>query len=538
MSSLSAANTKFTLDLFRQLRKDGDNVFYSPVSILSALAMLDLGARGDTALQMEKVLHFNEITEKATKKATAPHAGESGNVHHEIQKFLTELNKPSDAYNLKIANRVYGEKEFQFLQEYLDGIKKFYLATVESLDFKNAPEESRKKINSWVESQTNEKIKDLFPSGSIDQTTRLVLVNAVYFKGRWDKEFKKELTTEAKFWQNKNVSKSVQMMAKSGHFNFAFLEGVQAKILEIPYKGNDLSMVLLLPNEADGLQEMRRLHLVAVHKSLKQWQLNIRTSHEIVHSILSKNHLYLHDDLFFFPLTEKIKDLFPSGSIDQTTRLVLVNAVYFKGRWDKEFKKELTTEAKFWQNKNVSKSVQMMAKSGHFNFAFLEGVQAKILEIPYKGNDLSMVLLLPNEADGLQELEDKLTAEKLMEWTSPESMEMTNVNVCLPRFKVEETYDLVTILRAMGMEDVFCPKKADLSGMTGTQGLSVSKVVHKSFVEVNEEGTEAAAATGIVVEVTSAPMPPVSFYCDHPFLFFIKQKKTDSILFFGRVSSP
>ncbi|XP_027811609.2 serpin B4-like [Marmota flaviventris] len=390
MSSLSVANTKFTLDLFRQLRKDGDNVFYSPVSILSALAMLDLGARGNTALQMEKVLHFNEITEKATKKPTAPHAGESGIVHHEIQKFLTELNKPSDAYNLKIANRVYGEKEFQFLQEYLDGIKKFYLATVESLDFKNAPEESRKKINSWVESQTNEKIKDLFPSGSIDQTTRLVLVNAVYFKGRWDKEFKKELTTEAKFWQNKNVSKSVQMMAKSGHFNFAFLEDVQAKILEIPYKGNHLSMVLLLPNEADGLQE----------------------------------------------------------------------------------------------------------------------------------------------------LEDKLTAEKLMEWTSPESMEMTNVNVCLPRFKVEETYDLVTILRAMGMEDVFCPKKADLSCMTGTQGLSVSKVVHKSFVEVNEEGTEAAAATGVVVKPTSAPMPPVSFYCDHPFLFFIKQNKTHSILFFGRVSSP
>ncbi|XP_077648450.1 serpin B4-like isoform X2 [Urocitellus parryii] len=369
MGSLSVANTKFTLDLFRQLRKEGDNVFYSPVSILSALAMLDLGARGNTALQMEKVLHFNEITEKATKKPTAPHAGESGNVHHEIQKFLTELNKPSDAYNLKIANRVYGEKEFQFLQEYLDGIKKFYLATVESLDFKNAPEESRKKINSWVECQTNEKIKDLFPIKTIDQTTRLVLVNAVYFKGRWDKEFKKELTTEAKFWQNKDV-------------------------------------------------------------------------------------------------------------------------------------------------------------------------QAKILEIPYKGNDLSMVLLLPNDADGLQELEDKLTAEKLMEWTSPGSMEMTNVNVRLPRFKVEETYDLKTMLSAMGMEDVFCPQKADLSGMTGTQGLSVSKVVHKSFVEVNEEGTEAAAATGIVVKLTSAPMPAISFYCDHPFLFFIKQNKTHSILFLGRVTSP
>ncbi|KAG3293752.1 serpin B4-like [Ictidomys tridecemlineatus] len=248
MSSLSVANTKFTLDLFRKLRKDGDNVFYSPVSILSALAMLDLGARGNTALQMEKVLHFNEITEKATKKPTAPHAGESGNVHQEIQKFLTELNKPSEAYNLKIANRVYGEKEFQFLQEYLDGIKKFYLATVESLDFKNAPEESRKKINSWVESQTN---------------GRAVLAAVVQ-----ETEEEKESLGAAsdsrglsEYRAQAIVLEDIQalflhMMAKSGHFNFAFLEDVQAKILEMPYKGNDLSMVLLLPNEADGLQEL------------------------------------------------------------------------------------------------------------------------------------------------------------------------------------------------------------------------------------------------------------------------------------------
>uniref|UniRef100_A0A8D2B022 Serpin domain-containing protein n=1 Tax=Sciurus vulgaris TaxID=55149 RepID=A0A8D2B022_SCIVU len=144
MSSLSAANAKFTLDLLPHLGEAAGNVFYSPVSITSALAMLYLGAKGNTARQIEKVGNLDKC--KSLK---------SGNVHQQFQKFLTELNKPSDAYKLEIANRIYGEKKFRFLQEYLDGLKKFYLANVESLDFRNAPEESRKKINSWVESQTN-----------------------------------------------------------------------------------------------------------------------------------------------------------------------------------------------------------------------------------------------------------------------------------------------------------------------------------------------------------------------------------------------
>uniref|UniRef100_A0A8D2B8K3 Serpin domain-containing protein n=1 Tax=Sciurus vulgaris TaxID=55149 RepID=A0A8D2B8K3_SCIVU len=232
MSSLSAANAKFTLDLLPHLGEAAGNVFYSPVSITSALAMLYLGAKGNTARQIEKSLCLL-----------------SGNVHQQFQKFLTELNKPSDAYKLEIANRIYGEKKFRFLQ-------KFYLANVESLDFRNAPEESRKKINSWVESQTNGRVWEGYPLDTLGADTVLVLVNAVYFKGQWDHAFNKEHTTEAKFQLNK-VFKSVQMMRKSSYFHFALLEDVQAKILEIPYKGKDLSMIVLLPNEADGLQKVK-----------------------------------------------------------------------------------------------------------------------------------------------------------------------------------------------------------------------------------------------------------------------------------------
>ncbi|XP_014699278.2 serpin B3-like [Equus asinus] len=256
MNSLSEANTHFALDLFQQFKKsEKDNIFYSPLSITSALAMMYLGAQGNTALQMGKVLHFNDVTDNTRGSPTTAQVEKLGNVHRQFQKLLTELKKPTDAYELSIANRLYGEKKFQFLQEYIDKVKKFYLASVESADFGNAAEESRKKINSWVESQTNGKIKDLFPDGSLSSAI-LVLVNAVYFKGQWDEKFDKKRTVEEKFWLNKDTSKSVQMMRQTSFFNFTEVEDMQAKILEVPYNGKDLSMMLLLPNEVDGLKKL------------------------------------------------------------------------------------------------------------------------------------------------------------------------------------------------------------------------------------------------------------------------------------------
>ncbi|ELW71272.1 serpin B4 [Tupaia chinensis] len=390
MELLVKANTQFAYDIFQEfLKLKKDNIFYSPISMSSALGMVFLGARGNTALEFQKTLHLDAVTECTAETTATRHEEKSEIVHHQFQKLLTELNQPTDAYELNIANRLYGEETYQFLQGYLDDIKKFYLTTVESVDFANAPEESRVKINSWVESQTNEKIKDLFPDGTISNNTALVLVNAVYFKGQWDQKFNKERTEEAEFWLNKDTSKSVQMMKQSESFNFASLEDVQAKILEIPYKGKDLSMVVLLPNEADGLGQ----------------------------------------------------------------------------------------------------------------------------------------------------LEDKLTSEKLIEWMSSQNMNKRQVDLCLPKFKVEESYDLKATLEAMGIVDAFSPQGADLSGMTGSRDLVVSKIMHKSYVEVTEEGTEAAAATGALAVPMSMPIRE-NFCCNRPFLFFIRHNKTQSILFFGRVSCP
>ncbi|XP_068849741.1 serpin B3-like [Capricornis sumatraensis] len=256
MSSLGEAIIHLAIELFHQIRQSKkENIFYSPFSVSSALAMTYLGARENTASEMEKVLHFSEIAANRKGGPVKDPVEKPGSVHHHFQNLLTELKKSTDAYELRVANRLYGEKEFPFLQEYMDNVQKYYLASVESADFKNAAEETRKMINCWVECETNGRIKNLFPQNSLNGSV-LVLVNAVYFKGQWQEEFKKENAVEEKFWLNKDTSKPVQMMKQTNRFNVVSLEDVQAKILEIPYKGGELSMLVLLPSEVDGLQEL------------------------------------------------------------------------------------------------------------------------------------------------------------------------------------------------------------------------------------------------------------------------------------------
>ncbi|NWW88349.1 SPB6 protein, partial [Rhynochetos jubatus] len=190
---------------------------------------------------------------------------------------------------------------------------------------------------------------------------------------------------------------------------------------------------------------------------------------------------------------------------------------------------------------NETKPVQMMFKKDKFNMTYIGDFQTKILEIPYVGNELSMIILLPDAiqdgSTGLERLERELTYEKLIDWINPEMMDCTEVMLSLPRFKLEEDYDLNTLLSSMGMPDAFDLQKADFSGMSSGNELMLSKVIHKAFVEVNEEGTEAAAATAGVMVLRCAMIVP-KFTADHPFLFFIRHNKTSSILFCGRFCSP
>nr|XP_040023383.1 leukocyte elastase inhibitor-like isoform X1 [Gasterosteus aculeatus aculeatus] len=411
---LSKANTTFSLAL---LKKFGDkdktaNVFYSPFSISSALAMVMLGAKGNTATQMSEVLRFTEAQEPRHAGAgqvqmqqqasfkLPPHLqkrclktqGCQDDVHVSFAQLLSELNKAGAPYALSVANRLYGEKSYEFVEDYLGSTKKHYSAELEAVDFVSGSEAARLNINKWVHEQTQGKIKDLLAEGLLDEYTRLVLVNAIYFKGNWNKKFQESATQDVKFRINKNQTTSVKMMHQKSKFPVTYIPEANCQVLEMPYKGMELSMLIFLPSDIE----------------------------------------------------------------DSTT--------------------------------------------------------------------------------GLEKLEKALTYDNFVDWTRPDMMNEVEIRVGLPRFKMEENYDMKNVLVSMGMVDAFDPVMCDFSGMAPGNDLVLSKVVHKAFVEVNEEGTEAAAATAAIMMLRMSM--PASFIADHPFLFFIRHNPSMSILFAGRYCSP
>ncbi|ODS41217.1 MAG: hypothetical protein A7315_06850 [Candidatus Altiarchaeales archaeon WOR_SM1_79] len=228
----------------------------------------------------------------------------------------------------------------------------------------------------------------------------------------------------------------------------------------------------------------------------------------------------------------KIKNLIPKGVLNGDTRLVLTNAIYFKGTWLNPFDKERTTDADFKVSSDKTVKVQMMRlkreeKIIRFNYTETEKLQ--IIELPYEGDDLSVLIILPN--DNLESLENSLNAEKLNEWRNNLTEEWVDVHI--PRFKFETKYFMNENLKEMGMATAFSGD-ADFSGMTGKKDLFISNVIHQAFVEVNEEGTEAAAATAAAMDYGM----PTTFRADHPFIFIILHKETGNILFMGRVVDP
>jgi serpin B len=230
---------------------------------------------------------------------------------------------------------------------------------------------------------------------------------------------------------------------------------------------------------------------------------------------------------------DKIKDLLAPGTFTEDTRLVLTNAIYFKGLWEWQFKKELTKEASFFLLDGKEIKVPTMGQTEFFGYA--EESDLQVLEMPYKDKELSMIVLLPSKQKRLEDLEQALTVDKLGQWIG--KLRTQRVEVYLPRFKMTSEFELATALAGLGMRDAFSSADADFSGITGAKDLYIEKAIHKAFVEVNEEGTEAAAATAIEVTKGVAPWLPM-FVADHPFLFLIRHKPSGTILFLGRVTNP
>jgi serpin B len=239
----------------------------------------------------------------------------------------------------------------------------------------------------------------------------------------------------------------------------------------------------------------------------------------------------------------RITDLIPPDGVNAMTRLVLANAIYFLGDWMQPFAKEATAPAPFWTSKSDQKDVPTMRQSASLRFAAAGG--AKVVELPYQGGDLAMTFVLPDARDGLDAVEAGLTHAVLDGWTG--ALAFKQVDVWIPRIEINPTepLSLGSILAAMGMPLAFDEGKADFTGIANPASpadrLFISRAFHKAFVKVDEKGTEAAAASAVVMQPESAHFPaepPMEFHADHPFLFFLRDLRSGMILFMGRVNDP
>jgi serpin B len=375
---LVEGNSAFAFALYQALKGEEGNLFYSPYSISLALAMTYAGARGETAEQMAATLHL--LLEQAR-------------LHPAFNWLDAELakrgegaqGKDGEGFRLNVVNAIWGQRDYEFLSEFLDVLAENYGAGLRILDFINEAEECRVTINDWVSNQTEGRIEDLIPQGAISELTRLVLTNAIYFNAAWKYPFDKGVTSNGPFHLLDGGQLTAPIMRQVESFGYTKGEGYQA--VELPYNGTELSMVILLP------------------------------------------------------------------------------------------------------------------ASGQFQ-SFEKGLQAQ---------KISAII---------------------------SALRPTRVALAMPKFEFESEFSLKDTLADMGMPDAFCPGDADFSGMTGNRDLFISEVVHKAFVAVDEAGTEAAAATAVMMSLTAVPEPPVEVTIDRPFVFLIRDIETGAILFVGRVLNP
>ena len=238
---------------------------------------------------------------------------------------------------------------------------------------------------------------------------------------------------------------------------------------------------------------------------------------------------------------EKIKKVLRPADVSERTAMVITNAIYFKGTWVTQFAVDDTEKLDFWKSSSESTQTDFMNVLGTFNYTAADGVN--VLEMPYEGDRLSMLVMLPDDIDGISRVEDMLSADLVEQWRH--KMGPIEVEVSMPKFKMETSYDLFPPLEELGMPDVFSSAKANLSGIGKAlkpefegNNLYVTKALQSAYVDVNEEGTEAAAVTAIVIDFDSATPPPPRFTADHPFIFMIVDNESSTILFMGRMSDP
>ncbi len=379
LKELVAGNSTFAFSLYQLLKEEKyGSFFYSPYSISLALAMAYAGAENNTEQQMKDVLHF-----------TLPEEDFNPAFNYLDLELMSRgenaQGMDGEPFRLNIVNDIWGQVDYNFLSSFLDVLAENYGAGLNLVDFINETENARQTINDWISQQTEERIKDLLPEGSITQLTRLVLTNAIYFNAAWLFQFEEQSTSMDTFTLLNGSSVTTSMMNQTECFNY--MEGESYKAIELPYDGNEIAMIILVPDA--GTFE----------------------------------------------------------TFEENLDLTLVSSII-------------------------------------------------------------------------------------------ENLSSTNIDLKMPKWEFDSDFSLSGALKGMGMTDAFINGIADFYGIDGTQFLFISDVVHKAFVLVDESGTEAAAATGVIFGFISVPPPPIDFTINRPFIFFIRDIETDTILFIGRVLNP
>lgn len=369
VKAVEDANNEFALKIYKELIEEEDNIFISPYSISTALAIVYEGAREETAEEIVSVFGFPE-GDSIRRSAVA--------------SIYNRLNSEDTEYEMETANALWIQENYGLLPIYTEVVKKFYGGLAKSVNFEKDPEQARKTINEWVAEKTNDIIDELFKKDTISNDTKLVITNAIYFKGDWEDQFDKKETKERDFHIKNNETVQVSMMQKT-----------------------------------------------------------------------DSEYRYYEDDT------------------------------------------------------------------------------VQVIEMPYKGEEVLMTVILPRERN-LSAVEKNITSEKIEAWRSKAYKQ--EVDVYFPKFELETEYSLKNYLEALGMTRSFTGD-ADFSGINGAKTLYIAKVVHSAYITVDEEGTEAAAATGVAMKETSMPLEKKEFRADHPFMFII-QEKNGNILFMGRVVNP
>jgi serpin B len=370
VKAVEDANNEFALKMYKELVKtEEDNIFMSPYSISTALAIVYEGAREETAEEIVSVFGFPE-GDSIRRSAVA--------------SIYNRLNAEDAEYEMETANALWVQENYGLLPAYTEVVKRFYGGLARSINFREDPEQARKTINEWVAEKTNDIIDELFKKNTISNDTKLVITNAIYFKGDWEDQFDKKETEEQDFHIDDNETVQVPMMKKTDG-EYRYYEDDAVQVIEMPYKGEEVLMTVILPRE----------------------------------------------------------------------------------------------------------------------------------------NNLSVI----EENITLEDIEVRKTKAYKQE-----------VDVYFPKFELETDYSLKNYLEALGMTRSF-NDKADFSGINGARTLFIGRVVHSAYITVDEEGTEAAAATGVEMLEMSMPEGKKEFRADHPFIFII-QEKNGNILFMGRVVNP